>query len=1039
MSNARWCSRISPRHLFALLIAAGLFLHIHNVQAQEDGRSPFKWPDGKRAAVSLSFDDARLSQIDKGIPLLNKYDVKATFYVMEKNLTARLEGWKKAVDNGHEIGNHTQTHPCTGNYAFSRSNALEKFTADMMKDELDGANDAIERLLGVRPATFAYPCGQTYIGQGKETMSYVPLVAERFLVGRKYLSESANDPVVCDLSQVMGVGCDELDFEQIKTLIDKAAEEGRWLIFAGHEIGDTGFQTTRVEALESLCRYAADPANGIWIDTVQAVGGYVAARRGERNPAEKPVYRDSRYTIEQRVEDLLGRMTLEEKIGQINMPCVYVGSLGKEIEDKFDGCRKFTEGYVEEGVGPGGGFFTLSNTILHEGPRQQAEFFNELQTIALEKTRLGIPLIEVEEGTHGFMCSGGTMFPEGLALGSTWNMDLIGDIYTVAAKEARAAGVHQLFTLVVEPYRDPRLGRNQEGYSEDQYLCSRMAEEIVNAVQGGDISAPDKVIAGLCHYPGQSQPVSGLERGALEISERILRQDFLPPWVAGIKKCGALGVMATYPAIDGVPVHGSKLILTKILREEMGFEGLVLGEGGGISTLIYEGLAPTQKEAGELAIKAGVDVGISYEAAYMMPMIENVREGKVSMETIDRAVRRILTIKYRLGLFEDPFVDPDHAVAVSNTAEHQALALQAAREGVVLLKNENDILPLDKNIKSIAVIGPNADNMNNQLGDYTADVVLQDVVTILDGIRNKVSEKTKVSYVKGCDVIGTKTNSIKEAVKAAKNAEAVIVVLGENEWQAPDNTGTSGEGFDVASLDLTGLQQELIEVVHATGTPTIVVLINGRPLSIRWIAENIPAILEPWCCGEQGGNAVAEVIFGDYNPSGRLPVTVPRHVGQIPVYYNHKKSKSYWIERGWGTPYSDMSPKPLFEFGYGLSYTKFEYSNLKISSPQIGRDGSVDVSLDVKNTGDRAGSEVVQLYIKDVISSLSTPEKELKGFEKAMLDAGEKKSVTFTLTPEHLSFINSHLETVVEPGDFEVMVGHSSEDIRLRGGFAVTK
>ena len=753
--------------------------------------------------------------------------------------------------------------------------------------------------------------------------------------------------------------------------------------------------------------------------------------------ADKPVYLDAARTIDKRVEDLLSRMTLEEKVGQMNMPCVYEPALGDDIPSKTEACRKFTEGTYVKGLGPGGGFFTLANNILQEGPRQQAKYFNELQKIAVEKTRLKIPLIQVEEGTHGLMCAGSTIFPEGLTIGSAWNMDMVKEIYTIAAKEARAVGIHQLFTLVVEPNRDPRLGRNEEGYSEDPYLCSRIAESIVGAVQGDDISAKDKVIAGLCHYPGQSEPVSGLERGAMEISERKLREVFLPPWVAGIKKAGALGVMATYPSIDGVPAHSSYKILTKILREELEFKGLVLGEGGGLSTITWERIVETQKEAGILALKAGVDVGISYEPAYMIPLIESVREGRVSMELIDRSVRRILRIKFLLGLFERPYVDEEYAVEVSHTKQHQEAALRAAREGIVLLKNENNLLPLSKNIKSIAVIGPNADNARNQLGDYTSKVVTQDIVTILDGIKGKVSSGTKVEYVKGCKVLLTDLNEIKKAAKAAKSADVAVVVVGENDRRAVDNgksVGTNGEGKDVADLDLTGLQQDLIKAVYETGTPTVVVLINGRPLSTRWTAENVPAIVEAWFPGERGGHAVADILFGDCNPSGRLAITVPRHVGQLPVYYNYMPSKDNKVNtRG----YVNMNAEPLYEFGFGLSYTKFEYSNLQISPQETGAGGDVNVSVDVENVGKRAGKEVVQLYINDVISSMSTPVKELKGFEKTALEPGEKKTVKFKLTPEDLSFLDYYLVPVVEPGRFDIMVGSSSKDIRLKGSFEV--
>ncbi len=751
----------------------------------------------------------------------------------------------------------------------------------------------------------------------------------------------------------------------------------------------------------------------------------------------QPAYLDPKQPVSRRVEDLLSRMTLEEKIGQINMPCVYVGELGKDIPEKTEACRKLAEGKFPGFPGPAGGFFTLANTILQEGTLQQAKFFNELQKIAMEKTRLGIPLLQTEEGTHGLMCSGGTVFPEGLAIGSTWNMDLVKDIYTIAAREARSVGIHQIFTLVIEPNRDPRLGRNQEGYSEDPYFCSQMAENIVKAVQGYDISATDKTVAGLCHYPGQSQPNSGLERGAMEISERTLREVFLPPWEAGIKKNGALGVMATYPAVDRVPTHGSEFLLTHILRNELGFKGLVLSEGGGLGTLSYNKLARNDKEAGELALKAGLDVGISYEGGYMYPMIENVKEGKVSMELIDRAVRRILELKFRLGLFENPYVNPDNALKVTHTIESQDVALNVAREGIVLLKNEKNILPLSKNLKKIAIIGPNADNEKNQLGDYTSLVVLQNIVTVLDGIKAKVSPKTKIEYVKGCDVIGNKYNEISKARSIAKSADLAIVVLGENEWLAPDHTGTNGEGYDVASLDLTGLQENLLKAVYETGTPTILVLINGRPLSIRWAAENIPAIVEAWLPGEKGGEAVADIIFGDFNPSGKLPITVPRHVGQLPVYYNYMPDKEEWINNGWGKAYADMPATPLWEFGFGLSYTKFEYANLKVNPGETGTYGEVRISVDVRNTGARKGSEIVQLYIRDLIASVTVPVKELKGFEKIMLEPGEQKTVDFMLNHNDLSLYNKSMELVVEPGTFAVMVGSSSEDIRLKGEFEV--
>jgi beta-glucosidase len=754
--------------------------------------------------------------------------------------------------------------------------------------------------------------------------------------------------------------------------------------------------------------------------------------------AQQPIYMDSSKSIGQRIDDLLGRMTLEEKIGQMNMPCCYLSVFGRTHEQGIEFAKKFTEGTVREDLGPGGGFFTLANSVLDQGTEQQANVFNSLQEIATQKTRLKIPLLQTEEGTHGLMCADATIFPEGLATGSMWNPDLVEQIYTIAAREARAVGIHQLFTLVIEPIRDPRLGRNQEAFSEDPYLVSCIAGAIVKGIQGDNVSAPDKCVAGFCHYPGQSQPVSGLERGAMEISERTLRSIFLPSWETAIKEGGALGVMATYPAIDGVATHTSSHLLTDILRHEFGFEGLVLCEGGGLSTLIYEGFARNQKEAGILALNAGVDVGISYEDAYQKPLEQSVREGLVSEDLVDRAVRRILRQKFRLGLFEKPFVDVKRAENIVHRKEHQDIAYQAAREAIVLLKNDNQLLPLSKDIKSVAVIGPNADNEKNQLGDYTSINVTQDIVTILEGIKSKVSRDANVRYVQGCNVVGDDLNEIKQAIEAAGRSDAAIVVVGENEWRTPGKKGTVGEGYDAATLELTGMQQELVKAVYDTGTPTVVVLVNGRPLATRWIAEHVPAIVEAWCPGEMGGAAVADVLFGDCNPSGHLPITIPRHAGQLPVYYNYPPSKKYWLENAWGKPYVDMDPKPLYAFGHGLSYTTFKYSDLEITPSETGPGGKIYISVTITNSGNRAGADVIQLYINDPISSVSTPVKELKGFRKVWLKPAESNKVQFELGPRHLSLVNRHLEKVVEPGEFKVMIGHSSDEIVLQGTFNIT-
>jgi beta-glucosidase len=756
-----------------------------------------------------------------------------------------------------------------------------------------------------------------------------------------------------------------------------------------------------------------------------------------QSTTEAAAYLDSRQPIDRRVEDLLGRMTLKEKVGQLNLPCVYVSDLGKDIPSKLEACRRFAAGTYTSEIGPGSGFFTLADNILQEGTLQQAKYFNDLQKIALTQTRLKIPLLEDEEGTHGAMFAGATIFPEGLAIGSTFDPDLTKSVYAAAAQEARAVGIHLLSTLVMELDRDPRMGRNAEAYTEDPYLYSRLAESIVQGVQGYDVSAPDKVEAVLTDFPTQSEPVSGLERGAIELSERMLREDFLAPWSAGITKAGALGVMAGYPEIDDEPAHGSRKWLTEVLRQQLGFHGLVVSEGYGFPTLLDEGIVPTQKEAGALALQAGVDMNITYEPAYMGPLVQNVEEGRVPISLVDRSVRRVLREKFRLGLFEHPYIDAEQAVRTVHSHEHQDLALNAAREGIVLLKNEQNLLPLKKDLKSIAVIGPDADNSSNQLGDYTSRKVLQPVVTILQGIKEKVGPQTKVYYAKGSNVLGNDRSGFQDALQAAKRANLAIVVVGEqfgpNESNDRERSATDGEGSDVASLDLTGLQEELVQAVSATGTPVVVVLINGRPLSVRWEAAHVPALVEAWEPGERGGTAVADVLFGDYNPSGRLPITIPRSSAQLPSYYDCKPSKVFWVEKGWSKNhgYVDMPSSPLYPFGYGLSYTQFKYSNLVVDPPQIRTGGNARVHVDVKNVGNRSGIETVQLYTHERFAPVSTAIEQLHGFQRVALGAGESTTVSFTLKPEDLMLLDLDMHWSVVPGIFDVMVGSSSADIPL--------
>jgi beta-glucosidase len=754
-----------------------------------------------------------------------------------------------------------------------------------------------------------------------------------------------------------------------------------------------------------------------------------------------PDYLDPKQPVSRRVDDLMSRMTLEEKIGQLNLPCVYVKELGETIPDKIEGCKRFAAGTQTPGIGPGAGFFTLADTLSNPSIAKQAAYFNELQKIALTQTRLKIPLLQDEEGTHGAMFPGATIFPEGLTMGSTFDMPLVQEVYATAAREARAMGIHVLSTLVLELDRDPRMGRNEEAFTEDPFLYTRIAEHIVRGASGPNIHAEDKTISLMTDFPTQSEPTSGMERGAIDLSERTLRENYLPPWSAAFRE-GALGVMAGYPVINGMPEHGSEKWNTEILRDELGFKGFVVSEGYGFQSLIDEHIVPTQKEAGALALRAGVDLNITYEPAYLQPLIDNVKEGKVPMALVDRAVRRVLEAKFRLGLFEHPYVDVAHAEQIVHAKEHQDLALKVASEGIVLLKNEKNLLPLRKDLKSIAVIGPNASSVVNLLGDYTAKVIPQHIDTIFQGMQAKVSSGTKLTYTKGCGVDDTDKSGFPAAIQAAKNAQVAVVVVGEQSGSDDPQhplSATNGESHDVASLDLTGVQEDLVRAIQATGTPVVLVLVNGRPLSIRWEAEHIPAIVEAWLPGEQGAAAVANILFGDTNPSGRLAITVPRHVGQLPVYYNQKPAKDYWISKGWSKNggYVDMPGTPLYPFGFGLSYTQFQYSNLQITPGKVLTDGRAEIRVDVENTGKVAGVETVQLYLHEQYAPVSLPLKQLRGFERVALEPGQKKTVTFSMGEDDFRLIDERLEWKVVPGTFDIMIGKSSSDIAFTGTLEV--
>jgi len=743
-----------------------------------------------------------------------------------------------------------------------------------------------------------------------------------------------------------------------------------------------------------------------------------------------------------RVELLLARMTLAEKIGQLNMPQVLPRFLiptsspaGSEPHRE-----RFVAGTWRRYLGPGGGFFGLMNETVTGAipvehprtPRQQAELTNRLQRIA-GRTRLGIPVLQIAEGTNGFSAPGATIFPEGPGLGATWNTELIERVYAAAAAEARSVGVHVLNTLVAEINRDPRFGRVCEYFGEDSHLVSAIIGAVVRGAQGGDVSADNHAVASLCHYPAQTPNVGGLEGSSVELGERQLRQAHLPPWQEGFAEEGALMTLACQATIDGVPTHASEFLLTDVLRDELQFSGVVISEGGGFQTLVKEGLAATQKEAGALALRAGVDVGITWESAYLDDLDASVRDGSVSMELVNRAVRRVLTLKEKLGLFDNPFVDVDRAEKVIHSAAHQDVSLQASRESIVLLKNDHNTLPLSGSVRTIAVIGPNADEPSNMLGDYNPWPPFHPIPSILDCIRTQAPKGVKVTYARGCDILKTDRSGFAKAVEAAKAADAAIVVIGEQPKSFNKPGSTDGEATDMASLDLTGVQDDLVSAVHATGTPTIAVLINGRALSINRIAKTVPAILEAFLPGEYGGQAVAEILFGKENPSGRLPVTVPRSVGQLPMYYDQKRMRAA------ADGYVDLPATPLYEFGFGLSYTTFTFSNLRLSRTRIRPHERLEVMVDVTNTGKRSGQEVVQLYLEDTLASVSLPAKMLRGFAKVRLEPGHTRTVRMSLRPRELALVDQRMRTVVEPGSFTVMIGSSCTRIELTAGFQVVE
>jgi beta-glucosidase len=632
---------------------------------------------------------------------------------------------------------------------------------------------------------------------------------------------------------------------------------------------------------------------------------------------------------------------------------------------------------------------------------------------------------------------GGTSFPQPIALGGTFNPELVEALFTMTAAEARLRGTHQALTPVVDVAREPRWGRVEETYGEDPYLVSRMGIAAVRGFQG-DATFGDKrrVIATLKHFAAHGQPEGGVNCAPANVSLRLLRETFLYPFQEAVKHGGAISVMASYNEIDGVPSHANRWLLKDVLRGEWGFQGFVVSDYYAIYEMSYRPeshghfVAKDKKEACALAIQAGVNIELPEPDCYLR-LAELVRKGVLQESQLDELVAPMLFWKFQMGLFDDPYVDPAEAERVVGCEMHAQLALQAARETITLLKNEGGLLPLDaERIKTIAVIGPNANR--SVLGGYSG--VPKSEVTVLDGIKARLGKRAKVLYSEGCKItIGGSwvqdavtpsdpeedRKQIAEAVKVARRADAIVLAIGGNEQTSREAWSPTHLG-DRPSLDMVGRQDELVKAMIATGKPVIVLLFNGRPLSINYVSQHVPAILECWYPGQEAGTAVAEVLFGDFNPGGKLPITIPRSAGHLPAYYNHKPS----ARRGY--LFDEISP--LYAFGYGLSYTSFAIENVRLSKKKIAREGQTQVLADVTNTGARAGSEVVQVYIRDLFSSATRPVKELKAFRKVFLQPGETKSVAFDIGPEQLAFYDIHMNYVVEPGEFAVMVGNSSRD-----------
>ncbi len=762
---------------------------------------------------------------------------------------------------------------------------------------------------------------------------------------------------------------------------------------------------------------------------------------------ENALYKDPNQPIEKRLEDLLSRMTVAEKAAQMMGIWNDKDDTLVDEQGNFD-LEKAKKSYTDgNGIGQIGrpsdaGKDAQEGFDKGKSAYDTAVLVNQMQKFFIENSRLGIPVFVHEECLHGLTSNGATSFPQPIALGGTFNPELIEALYAMTAEEARSRGAHQALTPVADVARDARWGRVEETFGEDPYLVAQLNVAAVKGFQGdAEFNNKKHVVATLKHFAAHAEPESGMNCAPVNVSERVLRETFLYPFKEAIKKGGAISIMPSYNEIDGVPSHANTWLLRKVLREEWGFKGFAVSDYYAIWELNNRPdthahmVAKDKKQAAALAVKAGVNVELPEPDCYKN-IVELVEEGTIQESMLDELVTPMLYWKFKMGLFENPYVEPETAAKISGSEENRPIALKAAEESITLLKNEGNLLPLNTaNIKKIAVIGPNGNR--SLLGGYSGNPNFNS--TIYESIKEKVGSDIEVVFSEGCKIteeggrwekdevlpsdFEEDRKRIAEAVEVAKDADFVILAIGGNDQTSREAWARNHMG-DRTSLDLVGLQNELVNAVVATGTPTAAFLFNGRPLSINNVQEKVPAIFECWYLGQEAGPAVANVIFGDANPSGKLPISFPRSVGHIPVFYNYKPS----ARRGY--LFDDVSP--LYPFGYGLSYTTFKFDNLKLKDEAISLNGSTSVLVDVTNTGDYAGAEVVQMYIRDVVSTVTRPVKELKGFKKVWLEPGETKTVEIEITHDSLAFYDINMEYNVEAGEFLVMVGNSSRDEDLK-------